>query len=115
MTTIFHMADKDAWAEAVSRGSYPGTPMDQEDGFIHMSTAETIVESAAKHRKGVTNLLLLVIDAEELGEKLVWEPARGGILFPHLYEDLDPEKVRKVVPLPLGDDGRHIFPDLGEI
>ncbi len=114
MTTIYHMADKDAWDQAVEQGSYPGTAMDQADGFIHMSTSETIIESAAKHRKGVQNLLLLVIESESLGEKLIWEPARGGILFPHLYEDLDPGKVSKVVPLPLGSDGLHVFPDLGE-
>ena len=114
MTTIFHMADKVAWAEAIEQRSYPGTAMDQADGFIHMSTADTIVGSAAKHRKGASNLLLLVIKAEDLGDKLVWEPARGGILFPHLYEDLDPNKVLKVIPLPLGADGLHLFPDLSE-
>jgi uncharacterized protein (DUF952 family) len=112
MTIIFHMADKDAWEDAVAAGNYPGTPMDQEDGYIHMSTAETIVGSAAKHRKGAQNLLLLVIESDALGEKLVWEPARGGILFPHLYEGLDPKKVAKVIPLPLGSDGLHVFPDL---
>ena len=112
MATIFHMADKDAWADAVKQGNYPGTAMDQEDGYIHMSTAETIVTSAAKHRKGVQNLLLLVIDSDNLGEKLIWEPARGGILFPHLYEGLSPAKVSKIIPLPLGADGLHIFPDL---
>ena len=114
MTTIYHMADKNAWDDAVERGIYPGTAMDQADGFIHMSTSETIVGSAAKHRKGVQNLLLLVIEAEQLGEKLIWEPARGGILFPHLYEGLDPRKVSKVIPLPLGSDGLHVFPDLSE-
>lgn len=112
MATIFHMADKDAWAEAIKNGGYPGTVMDQEDGYIHMSTGETIVGSAAKHRKGVQNLLLLVIDSDLLGDKLIWEPARGGILFPHLYENLDPAKVSQVIPLPLGPDGLHVFPDM---
>ena len=112
MTVIFHMADKDAWDEAVKKGSYPGTAFDQADGFIHFSSAETVVESAAKHRKGIENLVLLYVEAEALGEKLLWEPARGT-LFPHLYEDLDPEKVRRVEPLPLGEDGLHVFPDLG--
>jgi len=109
------MADKHAWANAVEKGSYPGTLMDQADGFIHMSTSETIEGSAAKHRKGEENLLLLFIDSDVLGEKLIWEPARGGILFPHLYEDLKPALVAKVVPLPLDADGLHIFPKLDEV
>lgn len=115
MTIIYHMADKDAWAEAVANGFYPGTAMDQADGFIHMSTFETIEGSAAKHRKGEENLLLLFINSDDLGGKLIWEPARGGILFPHLYEDLSPNLVSKVESLPLGPDGLHIFPKLGEI
>ena len=115
MTIIYHMADKDVWDAAVARGSYPGTAMDQADGFIHMSTLETIEGSAAKHRKGEENLLLLFINSDGLGDKLVWEPARGGILFPHLYEDLAPNLVAKVEPLPLGADGLHIFPKLCEI
>jgi len=115
MTVIYHMANKDAWADAVKKGSYPGTAMDQADGYIHMSTSETIEGSAAKHRTGEENLLLLIINSEVLEDELVWEPARGGILFPHLYEDLKPEMVARVVPLPLGSDGLHIFPKLDEI
>jgi len=115
MPIIYHMADADAWKAAVVAGSYPGTEMDQADGFIHMSTSETIKGSAAKHRKGEKNLLLLYIRAEDLGEALVWEPARGGILFPHLYASLDPALVAKIEPLPLGADGAHIFPELDQI
>jgi len=35
-----------------------------------------------------------------------------GALFPHLYGDLDLAAVIRVEPLPLGPDGRHIFPAL---
>ena len=107
------MADKDAWQAAVARGQYFGTVADKQDGFIHFSTKETVVESAAKHRAGVPNLVLLAVDAEVLGEQLKWEPARGGILFPHLYGGLEPKKVTAVIDLPLGPDNRHIFPKMG--
>ncbi len=29
--------------------------------------------------------MLLAIDGDALGEALVYEPSRGGALFPHLY------------------------------
>ncbi|WP_169566062.1 DUF952 domain-containing protein [Sneathiella limimaris] len=112
MTTIFHMADQDTWQEAVKSGSYAGTANDKADGFIHFSTAETVIESAAKHRAGVEGLLLIAVDADALGSDLKWEEARGGVLFPHLYADLKTELVSSVTPLPLGPDGLHIFPQL---
>jgi uncharacterized protein (DUF952 family) len=46
-----------------------------------------------------------------LGERLLWETSRGGVLFPHLYGDLDLSAVTKVEPLPLGPKGQHVFPD----
>ena len=112
MTIIYHMADKDSWNRAVKEGAYGGTENDLKDGFIHFSTKETVVESAAKHRAGVENLLLLSIEAEELGEMLVWEAARAGVLFPHLYGALDPAQITSAIELPLGVDNLHIFPEL---
>ena len=46
-----------------------------------------------------------------LGEDVRWEPSRGGALFPHLFGPLPMAAVRSVVPLPLGPDDRHRFPD----
>jgi uncharacterized protein (DUF952 family) len=56
--------------------------------------------------------VLLHVEAESLGEKLKWEPSRGGALFPHLYAPLDLALVLRADPLPLGEDGRHRFPSL---
>lgn len=112
MTIIYHMADKADWQAALETGAYEGTSLDKSDGFIHFSTRETVVVSAAKHRAGVENLVLISVEANILGDKLKWEPARGGILFPHLYGPLDPALARNAVDLPLGPDKLHIFPEL---
>jgi uncharacterized protein (DUF952 family) len=56
--------------------------------------------------------MLLHVEADDLGTALKWEPSRGGALFPHLYGKLSVDHVRQVHPLPLGDDGFHIFPTL---
>tara|TARA_R100000005_G_scaffold95273_2_gene76147 strand:- start:11292 stop:11615 length:324 start_codon:yes stop_codon:yes gene_type:complete len=106
------MADKSDWDAAVRSGVYNGTANDRADGFIHFSTADTVVESAAKHRAGAPNLLLIAVESEVLGAALKWEAARGGILFPHLYGPLDPALVISAVDLPLGPDNRHLFPEL---
>jgi uncharacterized protein (DUF952 family) len=41
---------------------------------------------------------------------LKWEVSRSGTLFPHLYGPLPVDAVTQVTPLPLGDDGMHVFP-----
>jgi len=109
---IYHMCRRAEWDAAVATGRYDGSSQDAADGFIHFSTAEQIVESAAKHRAGQDGLVLLTVDAERLGSALRWEPARGGALFPHLYGCLAPDAVIRVDDLPLGRDGRHVFPPL---
>jgi uncharacterized protein (DUF952 family) len=91
-------------------GRFTGAPIDVADGFIHFSTAAQVVETAARHFAGVEDLLLVAVEAEALGAALRYEPSRGGDLFPHLYGDLGLETVRAVDNLPLGPDGRHVFP-----
>lgn len=109
---IYHMCRADEWRTAEAAGRYAGSSQDVADGFIHFSTAAQIVESAARHRAGQDGLLLLAVDASRLGDALKWEPSRGGQLFPHLYGPLPLEAVTAVHPLPLGPDGRHLFPPL---
>ena len=52
------------------------------------------------------------VDADALGSALRWEPARGGALFPHLYGPLALDAVVWTCPLPLGEEGRHLFGSL---
>jgi uncharacterized protein (DUF952 family) len=109
-TPIYHMCKSAEWRAALAAGSYPGSTQDQADGFIHFSDRRQIVASAAKHRAGQDDLVLIEIDAEALGPALKWEASRGGALFPHLYGPLDPTKVARTAPLRLDADGRHAFP-----
>lgn len=107
---IYHMCRADEWAHALKTGSYQGSSQDKADGFIHFSTAAQIVVSAAKHRAGQDDLVLIEVAADLLGPALKWEESRGGALFPHLYDALDVAKVARSAPLKLGPDGRHVFP-----
>ena len=107
---IYHMCRAEEWRAAERAGRYEGSSQDAADGFIHFSTAAQVVESAAKHRAGQRGLVLLAVDAGSLGPDLRWETSRNGALFPHLYGALPLAAVRGVSPLPLGGDGRHVFP-----
>lgn len=107
---IYHVCTRAEWRAAEARGVYEGSSQDAADGFIHFSTADQVEASAAKHRAGQGGLVLLTVDAGALGDALRWEPARGGALFPHLYGVLNLDAVLGVDDLPLGPDGRHLFP-----
>ena len=112
MSVIYKICPDKLWREAEATGVFRGSPVDLADGFIHFSTAAQAVETADKHFAGQRDLLLAAIDTAKLGQPLKFEPSRGGQLFPHLYGGLDLKAVIWVKPLPLGADGRHVFPDL---
>ena len=107
---IYKIVTHGQWAAAETSGVFKGAPVDLADGYIHFSTAEQLAETAAKHFAGQDDLLLVAVDAPALGDSLVYEPSRGGKLFPHLYGDLPLTSVRSVEALPLSDRGQHQFP-----
>ena len=109
---IYHICRREEWDGAVRAGRYDGSAQDRADGFIHFSTAASVVESAAKHRAGQPDLVLVAVEATRLGPDLKWEKSRGGIPFPHLYGALPIDRVKWVRELPLGEAGRHVFPTL---
>jgi uncharacterized protein (DUF952 family) len=113
MTTIYKICTATEWREASRAGVYRGSAVDHRDGFIHFSTAEQAAETAQKHFAGQRDLVLVSVDAAALGDRLRYEPSRGGALFPHLYGELYLAAVRRVEPLPLDASGRHVFPNLG--
>lgn len=110
MKIIYKICTAAEWRAAEAAGVYRGSAVDHRDGFIHFSTAGQAAETAAKHFAGQRDLVLIAVDSEALGERLKWEPSRGGALFPHLYGDLPLAAVRRVEPLPLDASGRHVFP-----
>lgn len=107
---IYKIFRADEWAELQANGRTAGAPVDLADGYIHFSTAETVAETTAKYFTGETGLVLLAVEADKL-DPLKWEPARGGVLFPHLYRELTLDDVVWSRDLPLVD-GSHILPDL---
>ncbi len=111
MATIYKICARTAWEEAETAGRYAGSEVDRGDGFIHFSTAAQLPGTAAKHFAGLTDLMLIAVDGERLGDALKWEPSRGGELFPHLYAALSVSAV--LWARPLGDEveGRRALPE----
>lgn len=112
MALVYKICPRPLWEEACVQGILRGAPVDIADGFIHFSTAAQVRETAAKHFRGQSDLVLLAIDEAALGEALVYEPSRGGALFPHLYAPLPVAAVVRADPLPNTPDGGHDFAGL---
>jgi uncharacterized protein (DUF952 family) len=109
---IYKICSDAMWQEAQGTGMFRGSEVDRRDGFIHLSTAAQVRETAARHFAAAGDLVLLAVDAAALGSVLRWEPSRGGDLFPHLYGGLPIAALLWAKPLPLGADGQHVFPAL---
>jgi uncharacterized protein (DUF952 family) len=99
------------WEAAARLGQYAGSADDHRDGFIHLSTGAQVARTLGKHFAGREGLLLVAFDAESLGAGLRYEGSAGGTLYPHLYGLLPTAAAHRVMPLPLGPDGRHILPE----
>lgn len=113
--TVYKIVDADLWRAAEAEGAFRGAGVDLADGFVHLSTADQVGETAARHYAGRDGLTLVAVDGARLdaamGGAFRYEPSRGGALFPHLYGALPMGCVAWARPLPLRPDGTHEFPD----
>ena len=107
---VFKIFRRSEWDQFVAAGQTAGAPIDLSDGYIHLSTAQQVTETAARHFADQRDLVLVALRAERLGATLKWEPSRCGALFPHLYRPMVAADVVWDKSLPLGAAG-HIFPE----
>ena len=106
---IFKIFRRPEWVTLRENGETKGAPIDLTDGYIHLSTAVQVAETAARHFATESDLVLVALDDTALGANLRWEPSRNGQLFPHLYRPMRLADVIWDKSLPLGATG-HIFP-----
>ncbi len=112
MTMIYKILDAEVWSAAQAAGVFHGAGIDLTDGYIHFSTGTQVKRTAALYFAGKDNQVLLAVDDAVLGSALVYEPSRGGDLFPHLFAPLPLSAVQSVHVLKLDASGAHIFPAL---
>lgn len=92
-TTAFKVLTAQQWTDFERERVFHGAPVDIEDGYIHLSTADQLEATIAKYFAGHGCLMIAEVDLVHLGDAVRWEPARGGDLFPHVYAALPIEAV----------------------
>ena len=86
---IYRIVPSSDWQLTLENRLVPLGPTDKRDGFVHMSTEQTLIETANLYFKPADEPVVLEVVVEKLNSELKWEPAasRGGMLFPHLYAE----------------------------
>jgi uncharacterized protein (DUF952 family) len=107
---VYKIVPSDLWSEAETSGWFKGASIDLADGFIHLSTREQVAETARLYFGGQTGLLLIALDGDALGDRLVYETSRNGALFPHFYGEIPVTAVVSKYVMTLNERGEFVFP-----
>jgi len=88
--SAYKILTAEQWSAFEAAGEFAGAPIDLSDGYIHLSSAEQLTGTLAKHftdAKGnlPDGLMVAEINLAMLGGNIRWEKSRGDALFPHLY------------------------------
>jgi uncharacterized protein (DUF952 family) len=98
------------WRLAEREGIYAGSAKDREDHFIHFSRGEQVMGTLQRYYAEASDLVLVAVTADALGDLLKYEPSRDGALFPHLYGTLPMTFVKWVKPIGRDADGAFVLP-----
>jgi uncharacterized protein (DUF952 family) len=110
MVLVFKICSSSAWRDAETSGVFRGAGVDLDDRFIHLSTAQQVRETARRHFAQGDDLVLVAFDDTTL-PGLLYEPSRGGALFPHVHGSISTNAALWVRTLPRLADGSLQFPD----
>jgi hypothetical protein len=102
---LLHVMERKRW-EAVE-DTYRPESLDAE-GFVHLSTADSILAVAAYSHADAEDPVLLVVDPAALDAAVRYEETPSGA-FPHAYGPIDRDAVVEVLPFPR-KDGRYVLP-----
>ncbi|MEN9895776.1 MAG: hypothetical protein RIR97_1628 [Pseudomonadota bacterium] len=107
---VYKIVPASLWVEAEANGLFKGASIDLADGFIHLSTREQVAETARLYFRGQTDLLLVELDGDALGERLVYEKSRNAALFPHFYGEIPVAAVVSKYVMTVNERGEFVFP-----
>jgi len=78
MTIILHMTPRSRWEAALENGQLTADSLERE-GFIHCSFPDQLERVANKHYRGLTDLVLLCIEAEQVGSEVRYEVQKSAM------------------------------------
>ncbi|KAK9057671.1 hypothetical protein SSX86_022507 [Deinandra increscens subsp. villosa] len=83
---VYRISSADEWSELQMSKSTFGQQLDKDSGFIHLSKLNQVKSTLERFYSNTTSdLFLLQIDCEKLGDGLIYEDVDGSNVFPHFY------------------------------
>lgn len=99
------------WDAFQTVAAWDGSPLDMDDGFIHLSGPQQVMQVLDHFFAGVSGLTLGTVDLAPDEPHIRWEDPGNGDLFPHLYRALRSDDVTASHVIAL-TDGVHALPPL---
>jgi len=106
---ILHIATRTDWKAAASSSDYTVATLETE-GFIHCAEPGQIDGVAARYFRGCSELVLLEVDPDRVGVRIVWEESAGaGQTYPHVYGPIPVAAVTSATDITVDAEGviRH--------
>jgi release factor glutamine methyltransferase len=100
---IVHLCQDNDWLEAREKGVFRSKSLDQQ-GFIHCSAPDQILQVANHFYKAIPGLVLLWVDPQKVISEIRWEATEGSF-YPHVYGPINLEAVISVMDFKPDDDG----------
>ena len=93
---VFKVLTLKEWKEASQTGQI-ATELDQQDGFVHLSSATQLNMTLSLYFSKEEKVILLQINESDIAEGLTYERAdkRGGE-FAHFYGELSTQKISQL-------------------
>lgn len=95
---LFHVVEREVWEEALREGGYRWSTRGvtvEDEGFVHLSTAEQVQGTLQRFYDGLDPLVVLVVDPELTEAEIRLEDG-----FFHSYGELPIPSVVDVVTVP---------------
>ena len=93
---IYKVLTHSQWSRFQADEIFTGSPVDVQDGFIHLSCASQLKATLDKWYAQYAEVAVLEIEAAKINTHLKYEVSRGGAEFPHLFADLPFTAVERV-------------------
>ena len=98
MENRYHILSSNDWSKE-STGDYLPQSFDEE-GFIHLSTEQQLLDTANRHFRHARSLLVLEVNPKGLEKNLVFEQIGEAIeAYPHLYQSLPQKNIAQCFEL----------------
>ncbi len=102
---IIHLCLRQEWRKSQEQGIYRSKSLIQ-DGFIHCSQPEQLLEVANRYYLNIADLVLLWMVPDRVTSEIRWESA-DGVQFPHIYGPINLDAIIAVTDLKSDLDGTY--------